>query len=92
MEWPASPGGPGFYLISPGPNGVFDVSPEHIPLIKDGVPIDLGHLVYDPSNGTVSGGDIMRSHFGSVQPIEKPQHPGSPSAEPSDLILAGPKP
>lgn len=67
-------GEPRYFLISQGPDGVFDVQPEHIPLIQDGIPLDLFHLVYDPSNGTISGGDIMRTHLGSIDPREGSQY------------------
>jgi hypothetical protein len=51
----------GWMLISPGPDGKYDMVPERVytSLIAQPSPTILG-LAYDPTNGTISGGDIFR--------------------------------
>jgi RNA polymerase sigma factor (sigma-70 family) len=51
----------GWILVSPGPDGVFNIRPQqdYDPSIAQPSPTLL-RLAYDPTNGTVSGGDIFR--------------------------------
>ncbi|MEN6625733.1 MAG: hypothetical protein ABFD69_05840 [Candidatus Sumerlaeia bacterium] len=54
-------------LISAGPNCVFDISPDNLPELRPtssgSFPEKLINLQYDPTNGTVSAGDILRIQF-----------------------------
>lgn len=54
-------------LISAGPNCVFDISPDSLPELRPtssgSFPGKLINLQYDPTNGTVSAGDIFRIQF-----------------------------
>ncbi|MCE5229948.1 hypothetical protein LLG95_10175 [bacterium] len=50
-------------LIGAGPNCVFDIKPEDLPRLKpaNGIsPPEFTILLYDPTNGTVSAGDIVK--------------------------------
>jgi hypothetical protein len=51
----------GWILVSPGPDGVFDIDPMADYTTGMGQPgPELMALGYDPTNGTVSGGDLFR--------------------------------
>lgn len=55
-----TPGPRGFILISPGPDGDWDLDPAiYDPTIAQPSD-DLLHFTWDPTNGTVSDGDIWR--------------------------------
>jgi hypothetical protein len=53
--------GPGWILVSPGPDGVYDIDPleDYISTLAQPSP-RLLEKCYDPTNGMKSGGDIFR--------------------------------
>ncbi|NUP88654.1 MAG: hypothetical protein HUU25_02405 [Candidatus Sumerlaeia bacterium] len=53
--------GPGWILLSPGPDGDFDVNPRTVYKSELAQPsAELLVLSYDPTNGTISDGDLWR--------------------------------
>jgi hypothetical protein len=51
----------GWILVSPGPDGDFDITPTLQYSSKTAQPsTDLVQRSYDPTNGTISGGDLFR--------------------------------
>lgn len=58
----------GWLLFSPGPDHDFDLKPEHFKEMPDDFFSENSDLIYDSTNGTRSGGDIIRSLKGIVSP------------------------
>ncbi|CAN5302329.1 hypothetical protein BH09SUM1_BH09SUM1_10900 [soil metagenome] len=67
-----------YVIYSPGPDGIFDFQP---PLLQDALAqrnVDLLNPgTYDPTNGTMSAGDIFKTNIGRVEVDRTATKPGA---------------